>query len=168
MKYIILLIVVCCFLPAKGQAIYGRTMDGLPRVEYTSDKKGIIVRGELVYHDSEKQVISEKRYKRLMRKTNKYGTMFWAGGGDTLNIGLRSYRPSLYKGRQLPVVGFEGMDGRWIEPGKCGRPVIWAFWQKTCCGYPEDFLNTLDSIAGMHPGVEVVTLPSFPEAKEWA
>ena len=50
-------------------------------MEYAPDKQGIIIRGGLVYHDSEKQVISEKRYKRLMRKTNKYGTMFWAGGG---------------------------------------------------------------------------------------
>ena len=167
MKYIVFLIVVCSFLPARGQTIYGRTMAGLPKMEYAPDKQGIIVRGELVYHDSEKQVISEKRYKRLMGKANKYGTLCWDGSGDTLNMGLRSYCPSLYKGRQLPVISFEGMGGHRIEPGKRGCPVILAFWQKDCCGYPEIFLNTLDSIAGIHPEVEVVTLPFFPESKEW-
>lgn len=162
MKYIVFLIVVCSFLPARGQGIYGRTIDGLPKVEYTPDKKGIIIRGELFYHDSKRQVISEKKYRRLEKKTNKYGTMMWDGGGDTLNMGLRSYRSSLYKGKQLPVVGFGEMDGHRIEPGKRGCPVILAFWQKNCCGYPEIFLNTLDSIAGIHPEVEVVILPFFP------
>lgn len=162
MKYILFLIVVCSFLPARGQTIYGRTMAGLPKVECSSDKKEIIVRGELVYHDSEKQVIFEKRYKRLMGKTYKYGTMAWDGGGDTLNMGLKSYRSSLYKGRQLPVVCFEGMDGHRIEPGKRGKPVILAFWQKDCCGYPEIFLNALDSIAGNTSGSGSGYIAFFP------
>ncbi len=42
MKYIVFLIVVCSFLPARGQTIYGRTMAGLPKVEYAPDKKELL------------------------------------------------------------------------------------------------------------------------------
>ena len=47
--------------------------------------------------------------------------------------------PLFIQRQAIACCGLRG-DGRALDrAGKCGHPVILAFWQKNCCSYPEDF-----------------------------
>lgn len=151
------------FLSLCGQEI-SITRDSKSKMEKSSDGKGIIFHGTLIYHNWKGKVISHKKYYRL-ENSGKFGMIVSEGIGDTLNFKLKSYKSSLYKHKQLPLLNLQGIKGDTITPGKNNRSVIFAFWAVSCSWLPYEFLNTLDSLAYKHPEVDIIAIPLFPNAE---